>query len=64
MGIVNAKSDTERYRLGYPGQIDDIDEDNNLKFYRNEISSSPRGYYFFFLFFSFFFNNFLIISNI
>ncbi|RUS81059.1 hypothetical protein EGW08_011178 [Elysia chlorotica] len=35
--------DTENYRLGYPGQRDDLKLNANLRFYKNEISSYPDG---------------------
>lgn len=35
--------DTEMYRLGYPGQKDDLKLNANLRFYKGEISSFPDG---------------------
>jgi len=43
MGTQNAKMDLERYRKGYPGEEDDPQENDNQRFYRNEMRSYPDG---------------------
>ncbi len=42
MGNFGAK-DTLEYRRGYPDKKDDPKIDCNLRFYRNELRSSPNG---------------------
>lgn len=39
----NAAKDTEQYRNEYPGLEDDESITCNLRFYRNELASEPRG---------------------
>jgi len=39
----SSTSDVERYRQGYPGQEDDLNAKQNIKFYGNQISSRPDG---------------------
>lgn len=38
-----AKSDTEDYLKGYPGQVDNPNLNENLRFYQGKISSKPQG---------------------
>lgn len=38
-------NDLEQYRRGYPGKKDHKDQNDNLKFYKNEIKSYPDGDY-------------------
>lgn len=45
MGAGNAKQDLQRYRDGYPGDIDDKDANDNYLFYTNQLESSPHGDY-------------------
>jgi len=45
MGGRSAKEDLERYRNGYPDLEDDPTQNDNLKFYKNEIPSRPEGDY-------------------
>ncbi|XP_041367806.1 cylicin-1-like isoform X2 [Gigantopelta aegis] len=37
--------DTEEYRRGYPGKLDDDKADKNLRFYQNKLESYPDGDY-------------------
>ncbi|XP_053385212.1 opioid growth factor receptor-like protein 1 [Mercenaria mercenaria] len=38
-----AQKDTEQYRDGYPGKVDHPDQDDNYRFYMNQIPSKPDG---------------------
>jgi len=43
MGGRNSSEDSERYRNGYPGQEDNLTQNDNLKFYKGEMESVPDG---------------------
>ncbi len=43
MGAQNAKSDLENYRQGYPDEIDDPRQNENLRFYKGLRKSVPDG---------------------
>lgn len=43
MGQSNAKEDAQRYRDGYPGDVDDPTQNYNLDFYTGKIRSMPDG---------------------
>jgi len=43
MGNQNAADDAKKYREGYPGLGDDLNENRNLEFYSNQRSSKPEG---------------------
>lgn len=41
--VKSRKKDTVFYRKGYPGLPDNLDSNDNVSFYKNELSSSPDG---------------------
>jgi len=43
--IRGRKRDTEHYRRGYPGKVDSQSSNENVLFYKNQLSSCPEGDY-------------------